>query len=429
MSSPIIALSILLMCVVLFLTEWIPSAITACLGCILMVLLNVCSFEDAFAGFSSSIVLLLAGSMIVGEAMFQTGAAQLIGNQVLAWSKGDGRLFLLIGGSISGILAMFLANNAVIAAFLPLIDSICRTTDDIDRKDLTLPIACCAMFGGACTLVGCTPQLTANGILKEMAGLELGMWDLTRPGLCLMVICIIYLSVFGFRIGQKIWGGRTQDQGQMNAPEGGKRTQETLVWDQKKIILMFGIMITMITFYVGAWLPSAMTALCAAMLCILFGCCNAKDILKRVNWECLVFLAACLGMANGLTASGAGQMMADWMFDLLGETVSPMWIFATLVLATLFISQIVTNSTAIIITLPVAMSLCSAYGFSHMAFCLGITFGASLACSTPLAAVQIAITQSAGYRFSDYIRYTWPLTVLSYVGILIFVPLFFPLVV
>ena len=37
MSPAIIALLILLLCVVLFVTEWVPNAVTACLGCVLMV--------------------------------------------------------------------------------------------------------------------------------------------------------------------------------------------------------------------------------------------------------------------------------------------------------------------------------------------------------------------------------------------------------
>ena len=56
-----------------------------------------------------------------------------------------------------------------------------------------------------------------------------------------------------------------------------------------------------------------------------------------------------------------------------------------------------------------------------MTFCLGITFGASVACSSPLAAAQITMTQVAGYRFSDYFRYTWPMSLISYFGILLFV--------
>ena len=114
-------------------------------------------------------------------------------------------------------------------------------------------------------------------------------------------------------------------------------------------------------------------------------------------------------------------------FRALGDVTSPYLIFAVLVSVTLFISQFITNSTAIIITLPVALSICNHFGFNSMAFCVGITLAASLACCTPLAAAQITMTQVAGYSFMEYIRYCWPITLISLVGILIFVPLFYPL--
>ena len=61
------------------------------------------------------------------------------------------------------------------------------------------------------------------------------------------------------------------------------------------------------------------------------------------------------------------------------------------------------------------------------AFTLGIVFAANLTYSTPLANAQTAMTLVAGYRFSDYIRYTWPLALLVYAAIVVAVPLFFPL--
>ena len=145
-------------------------------------------------------------------------------------------------------------------------------------------------------------------------------------------------------------------------------------------------------------------------------------------WESVVFLAACLGLAEALTGSGAGELMGQGVAWVLGEVTSPMVVFAVLTALTLFISQFITNSTAIIIVLPIALSLCSQYGFRYMPFCVGITLAASIACCTPLAAAQITMTQIAGYKFSDYLRYGWLLSLIGYAGILVFVPLFFPLV-
>lgn len=426
MSPAVIGLIILVVCVVLFLTEWIPNSVTACLGCALMVLFGVCSFDDVFSSFSNSIVVLLVGSMVVGIAMFDTGVAQLVGRSVIRWSKGNGRTFLLVGGIVAGVLSMFLANTAVIAAFLPIIDSVCRVSPEMRRKDLCLPIACAAMYGGVSTLIGCTPQLTANGLMEQMAGIQMGMWDLTRPGLCLLVLYIIYIQVHGYRRGQRLWGNRPEEA--MDLDQEAVRSVMESRPDRKKLFTMTAIVILMIIFYAGAWISTAMTAVCAALLCIVLGCCNARSVIKQMNWDCILFLGGCLGLANGLTVSGAGNLITDIVSGLIGEMISPMFLFAVLVLLTLLISQLITNSTAIIITLPVAFSLCQAYGFQLMPFCLGITLGASIACSTPLAAAQITMTQVAGYKFSDYFHYTWPMSLISYVGILIFVPLFYPLV-
>ena len=46
MQTDVIALIILGACVFLFLTEWIPLAVTGCLGCLLMGLFQVSSFGE-----------------------------------------------------------------------------------------------------------------------------------------------------------------------------------------------------------------------------------------------------------------------------------------------------------------------------------------------------------------------------------------------
>lgn len=426
LTSGITALVILGLCVIMFVTEWIPSVLAACVGCMLMVLFNVCSFSDAFSGFSNSITILAFSALVVGNAMFDTGAAQLIGRQVVKLSRNNERIFLAAMCTVSGVLSMFLANTAVIAAFLPIIDSVCRASDKMRRRNLTLPLALSAMFGGACTLIGCTPQLTANGLLQSFTGMEMGMFDLFPVGICILIIYIIYISTFGLNLGDKIWGGRPEndmeiDQSRVDAAMNTK-------YDKKKLTTILVIVVAMLIGYIGAWVSTTMTAAIAAVLCIITGCTNIKSVTKNMNWETIIFLAACLGLAEALNVSGAGDIMSDAVSGLLSGISSPWLVFAILVLITLLISEFITNSAAIIIVLPAALSVCQALGYNPMPFCLGITYGASFACSTPLAASQIAMTLVAGYKFSDYFKYTLPLAIISYIAIIILVPIFFPLV-
>ena len=62
-----------------------------------------------------------------------------------------------------------------------------------------------------------------------------------------------------------------------------------------------------------------------------------------------MFLASCLGLAEALTNSGAGELLGHGVAWILGDVRSPMVVFAALTFLALFISQFITNSTAIII--------------------------------------------------------------------------------
>ena len=92
MNPAVISLIILVACIVLFVTRIIPNAVTACLGCILLVITGVCEVKDAFSGFSNSIVLLMFGMMVVGIAMQDTGIAKFIGQKVTKLSRRNERL-------------------------------------------------------------------------------------------------------------------------------------------------------------------------------------------------------------------------------------------------------------------------------------------------------------------------------------------------
>ncbi len=425
MQTDLAGIILLGVCVFFFLTSWLPSAAVGVIALILAVLLKICTFEEAFSGFSSSIVLLMASSMIVGIAMFKTGAAQIIGRMVIRWSRGSERLFLFVSCLVAGMLSMFLANTATLAAFIAIVDSVCSQSD-MKRRNLILPLGCAVMVGGCCTLIGCTPQLTANALLEKLAGMEMDMWTLTGPGLVLFALFLIYILFFGLRHGMSIWGNRPEEKIAIDEEESRNVLEK--VYDRKKLVVMFSILILMVMSYVFKLLPTHMTALCAAALCIIFGCCSVGDVVRELNWESVIFLSSCLGLANVLTISGSGELISRGIISVMGENASPYTVFAVLVTLSLFISQFITNSTAIIIVLPVAVSYCSVAGISAMPYCVGITLAASVAFCTPLAAAQIAMTQIAGYRFSDYLKYGWLMSLVFLAGILVSVPMFFPLV-
>lgn len=424
MSSAVISLFILVLCIVLFVTRIIPNAATACLGCLLFALTGICSIGEAFSGFSNTTVILTFGMMVMGIAMMDTGAAKLIGRYVTQLSGGKEKWFIFLAGITSALLSTFMSNTSVIAIFLPIIASVAQANDHMSRKNITLPVTMGAMFGGVCTLVGSTPQLTANGILSEMTGLELGMFDYTLPGALMTAVYMTFVLTIGHKIGNKVWGGT--EEVSATDKDIAKSTEEIVI-DKRKLFTMVAIFAVTIILFIGAWIPVATTAVISALLCVATGCTNQKSIIKNMDWSVIFVLAGCLGLASGITKGGAGELMSDVLSHVISVNIPPVAIYAIFVLLAMLISNFITNSTAVVIVLPIALAMCASHGLNPLTFTLGVVYAANLTFSTPLANAQTAMTLVAGYKFSDYIRYTWLLDILVYASIVLFVPLFMPL--
>lgn len=422
MSSAIISLIILAVVIVLFVSHIIPGAVTAVLGCLLFALTGVCSFNDAFSGFSNSTVILMFGMMVLGVAMEDTGAAKLVGGWVNRVSAHNERLFIFMAGTTAALLSTFLTNTAVISIFLPIIASIAKADKRMSRMNMTLPVTMGAMFGGVCTLVGSTPQLTANGILSEMCGTELGMFDYTLPGAIIFIVYMLYVTFIGPHFAERIWGTRIPEEIEEEAKDYLR-----FEVNRSKVITVVVIFAAMIVSYIGGWISAQLTSVTVALLCLITGCTTQKSVIKKMDWGVVFILAGCLGIASGITKGGAGELMGSVLSNVLTADTAPMMIFAIFVITTMIISNFITNSTAVMITLPIALGLCNTIGLNPRAFTLGIVFAANLTFSTPLANAQTAMTLVAGYKFSDYIRYTWPLDVLVLFAILIIVPVVTPL--
>jgi di/tricarboxylate transporter len=296
----------------------------------------------------------------------------------------------------------------------------------MNRMNLTLPVTLGAMFGGVCTLVGSTPQLTANGILSEMMGMELGMFDYTLPGFIIFAVYMLYVLFIGHPIGKRIWGSRVVETTENTNIQVEEKKIE--VKKSKLIIMILIFAFTIISFITG-WISTSMTAITAAVLCIATGCTTQKSVIKNMDWSVVFVLAGCLGIAVGISKGGAGELMGTFVSKVIHDGIPPIVILGLFVLLTMIVSNFITNSTAVVIMLPIALSLCMTNSLNPIAFTLAIVFAANLTFSTPLANAQTAMTLVAGYRFSDYIRYTWLLDIIVLITIMVAVPLCMPLVV
>jgi hypothetical protein len=73
---------ILVIAMVLYITEVIPLAATAVLSCILLIIFKVVPAATVWNGLSSDVNLLIAGMIVVGAGIFESGLAMRIGQKL-----------------------------------------------------------------------------------------------------------------------------------------------------------------------------------------------------------------------------------------------------------------------------------------------------------------------------------------------------------
>lgn len=424
MNTAMISIIVMAAVIILFIIDKLPSATVALLGVAAMVALKVCTVAEALSGFASDIFILVMGMLIIGTALFETGAAAVIGNAAIKLAANKERRFIFISCIIAAVLSAFLSNTAVIAMMMAICSAASTASPDMKYKNLVIPVAVAAIYGGHCTLVGSTTQLTAAGLLQTAAGMSFGMWDLAKVCVPCTLFIIVYMVFIGYPIGKRIWGKRADDGNEVKA-EAVSRDTTKLNKKGITVIAIFGIVILL---FITGWVSNGCAALIGALLCIVTGTVSQKDVLKKLDWNCLLWLCACLGLGKALNVSGGAEIIANVFLKAFNASTSPMLFFAAMVFVAMIMSQFMSNMACLLIIMPGTLSVVMSLGLNPYAFAYGMCLGAALTFLTPLANGHIGMTISAGYRFADYVRYALLPTAVTYLLVVFLTPVFYPLV-
>lgn len=423
MPIDVISLIIFVFCIVLFIWDKLPMATSAILGCVLMVIFGVADFKTVFGQFSSNTVILTIGVMIIGASISEVGLAEVIGKWIVRVSKGSETKLMAATYIVAAVMSAFLTNSAVLAMFIPIILGVSQADPKIKAKNLIMPITYACIIGGASTLVGSTQQMTAQGLLEEAGLRTFGIFDFSLVGGMLVLLGLVYCLLIGRKRGEKIWGNRA-DELECHVSRSDNRN-----YDVRKMMIMACIFAGMVIFYITEWVPLAITSTSAALLAIITGCISQKKAVAAVNWNVVGRLGACLGIAKALTTSGGSALVAEYFQKIVGDDISPYLLFCILILMVQITGELITDSTAIVMVLPIVISIAPQLGLNTYAYALGITLAVAVGYSTPLGSSTLGMAMSAGYQFRDFFKYSIWFDILAYLTIIITVPLIYGLTV
>ncbi|MCS3613036.1 SLC13 family permease [Salinibacter ruber] len=215
------------------------------------------------------------------------------------------------------------------------------------------------------------------------------------------------------------WSSGSREEFYLVAPrdgrarQGGSPEHDDEEMDRSgRAPIALGLTGTMVLAAATGLAPIVTAAFLAALLMILAGCIRPAEAQRALNVQVLVVIAAALGIGKAIETTGLATATAQGVLSV-AEPFGPVAVLVALYLLTNLLTEIITNNAAAVLMLPVAMAAASSLGAPPVAFGVLVAVAASASFLTPIGyQTNLMVMAPGGYRFSDYARVGWPVTLL-----------------
>ena len=172
--------------------------------------------------------------------------------------------------------------------------------------------------------------------------------------------------------------------------------------------------------------PPAVAGLIGAVGMVVTGVLTSQHAYRAVSWQTVVLIGGLIPMSVAISSSGAADLVAEHLVDLVGGG-SPRLLLAALFVLTLALGQVVSNTATVLVMTPIAVAAAQDAGTGVAPVLMVIAVAGAASFLTPIATpANMIVMGPAGYRFGDY----WKLGLVTTLGWFIvavgLVPLIWP---
>ena len=422
------ALAIFLLCLILWMTNVIPLAVTSLMAIVLLPLLGVLDTKTAFSLFGNPAVFFILGAFILAAALMRSGLSTRLALFFLTRiKKSPGSLLLGVILS-SAFLAFWMPEHAVAALMFPLVLEVASSLDLKPKessygKALFISLAWGAVIGGVATFLGGARNPLAIGMLWEEFSLKISFleWMIaTVP----IVVAMVFLAYGFIRLFFKI------DIESIASAE--KKLQERIhrlgkMSKREKIVGLIMVATVICWMTLSNTIGLANIAILSAVSLFLFNVVPWKEIEEYVNWGIILMYGGAISLGFALDHTQAAAWLAK--NALSSSKVTPFVFIIVITFIAKFLTEGISNVATVAILLPLGFALGQTYGISPIIVVYAVAIPAGLAFSLPMGTPPNAICYASGYyRISDLIKAGLVLNVISWLLFLLMVKLYWPLI-
>lgn len=206
-------------------------------------------------------------------------------------------------------------------------------------------------------------------------------------------------------------------------PEEVRRQAVPLGRGAKRVLVILAVLVVLLATGV---VPAPVAGLLAALAIVGTRVLTVQQTYDGIAWTTVILVGGMMSLSVGMINSGAAQMMADLLVDLVGG-MGPHVLLVGLFVVTALLGQLISNMATTFIVVPIGLAAAAQMDVSAAPILLAIAVFAAAALLTPVATpANLMVMEAAGYRFTDYWKLGLPLLLIyGLVGVFL-VPLLLP---
>jgi di/tricarboxylate transporter len=135
---------------------------------------------------------------------------------------------------------------------------------------------------------------------------------------------------------------------------------------------------------------------------VVTGVLTPQHAYRAVSWQTVVLIGGLIPLSAAISSSGAADLVAGHLVDLVGSG-SPRLLLAAVFVLTLALGQVVSNTATVLVVTPIAVAAAQDAGVGFAPVLMVVAVAGAASFLTPIATpANMIVMGPAGYRFGDY---------------------------
>lgn len=190
------------------------------------------------------------------------------------------------------------------------------------------------------------------------------------------------------------------------------KTPKTL--QESRLVGWFSLLVLLgaIACVIVGWLSMFKAMALAVLILLVTKSVSMDDAKNDVQFNVLLLIASAFGVGAAMTKTGLAQWVADGLLAV-GQPFGLLAILVLIYLLTSIFTELITNSAAAVLMIPIGIEMASNLQLDPMGFAVIITIAASASFITPIGyQTNLIVYGPGGYKFMDYVKVGTPLSIL-----------------